>query len=392
MSNNEVNATQSLDVINTIDMNIATTVQSQLAPLYEKFPFFTHTFWNIPLANFIAAIIVFFFFLLLRKFLTSIVIGFLQKLASRTATLYDDKILLALKAPLSFAMILIGVHLFFTLIFKETQTIKHIINTLVVYDIFWGIVAVTEALRGLLYHATAKLNPDLSKEMGNFILTLLKILIAGIGLGTMMQVWGINVTALIASLGLGGLAFALAAKDTVANLFGSFSLLADKTIRIGEWIKVNDTEGIVEDIGMRTTKIRSFEKTLITIPNQIIANHPIENFSRRGVRRIKMSIGLNYSTGAAQMQAIVEQIRKMLQEHPHIAHKETLLVNFDSFGESALNIFVYTFTATADWEIYLQIREEIHLEIMKIVENNGSSFAFPSQSIYVEQMPGENML
>jgi MscS family membrane protein len=223
--------------------------------------------------------------------------------------------------------------------------------------------------------------------MGNFILQILKILIGGIGLGAILQVWGINVTALIASLGLGGLAFALAAKDTASNLFASFALLADKSIRIGEWIKVDGVEGTVEDIGMRTTKIRSFQKSLITVPNQIIANNPIENFSRRGIRRIKMRIGLTYSSSGEQVQTIVDEIKYMLHSHKGISRKDTLLVNFESFGDSALNIFIYTFTSTANWDKYLEIREDIHFKIMKIVEENDASFAFPSQSIYVEQLP-----
>lgn len=390
MPTNELNTTSSLVVINDLDKNFAIIVQTQLAPLYSKFPFLAETVWHIPLANLIAATIVFLLFLLLRKFFTLIVMGSLQKLATYTKTYHDDKIISALKAPISFAMILIGLHLFFVLIFKETQTVKNILNTFIIYDIFWAIIATTEALRDVLYRATEKLNPDLSKEIGNFILILLQILLGGIGLGAMLQFWGINVTALIASLGLGGLAFALAAKDTAANLFGSFSLLADKTIRIGEWVKVNGVEGEVEDIGIRTTKIRSFEKSLITVPNQIVANQSVENFSRRGVRRIKMSIGLTYSTSAEQMQNIVQEIKSMLQQHESIAHEERLLVNFDSFGDSALNIFIYTFTNTPNWDKYLHIREDVHLQIMKIVEKNNSAFAFPSQSIYIENMPKNN--
>jgi MscS family membrane protein len=205
----------------------------------------------------------------------------------------------------------------------------------------------------------------------------------------MLQVWGINVTALVASLGIGGLAFALAAKDTAANLFGSFSLLADKSIRIGEWIKVSGVEGTVETIGMRTTKIRSFQKSLITVPNHIVANNPIENFSRRGIRRIKMHIGLTYSTNSTQIIKIMADIKKMLKGHEGISQSDSLMVNFDTFGDSSLNIFIYTFTKTANWAKYLEIREDVNLKIMKIVEDNGSSFAFPSQSIYVESLPSE---
>jgi MscS family membrane protein len=390
----EENATQALNVIEDLDMGLAPVVQNWLTPLYtSKYgPFFQQTLFDIPLANFILAVLVFLFIMLLRKIFTYIIIVFLQKLAKHSVTYYDDKIISALKSPIRFAFIIVGIHLFFLLIFKETDTIKNILNTLVIYTVFWAILAITEALRGLIYSATGKFNKDLSKEIGNFIIAILKILIAGVGLGAMLQVWGINVTALVASLGIGGLAFALAAKDTAANLFGSFSLLADKSIRIGEWIKVNGVEGTVETIGMRTTKIRSFQKSLITVPNHIVANNPIENFSRRGIRRIKMHIGVTYSTNSEQIKKIMEDIKEMLKQHEGISQNDSLMVNFDTFGDSSLNIFIYTFTKTANWAKYLEIRESINLKIMKIIEDNGSSFAFPSQSIYIEQTTNENML
>jgi len=389
---NELNESQSLDVIAQVSTNLGGTIQTLLGPVYEKYPFLSNTFLDIPLANLFTAIAVFLLFLLFRTLFTLILIGTLQKFAKSTQTYNDDRVISALKDPIRFAFVLIGAHLFFVLIFKETELIKNILNTLVVYTIFWAILSVMESLRDLFHHATEKFNPDLAQEMGNFILKIAKVIVAAIGLGAMLQVWGINVTALVASLGLGGLAFALAAKDTAANLFGSFALLADKSIRIGEWIKVGGVEGTVEDIGMRTTKIRSFEKSLITVPNQIVSNSPIENFSRRGVRRIKMQIGLTYSTTAEQLDNIVKEIRSMLHNHEKISQKETLLVNFESFGDSSLNIFIYAFTNTSNWERYLNIREEIHMKIIKIVEENGSSFAFPSRSIYLEQTSDESVL
>jgi len=385
----DVNKTKTIDVINDLDMNLDHTVQTLLAPLYDNFPFLAHSIFGIPLGNLLAAILVLLIFLLLRRFFTYIIMETLQKLAKHTETYYDDRIISALKGPVSFAFIVIGLHLFFALIFWETSTIKNILNTLIVFDIFWAIIAIADALRGVFHQTTARFHSDLSKEMGDFILKIVKILLGGLGLAAILQVWGINVTALIASLGLGGLAFALAAKDTASNLFGSFALLADKSVRIGEWIKVGETEGVVEAIGMRTTKIRSFQKSLITVPNQLVANTPIENFSRRGIRRIKMNVGLTYGTSKEQVVKIVKEIKYMLHAHEGISQKETLLVNFESFGDSSLNIFIYTFTSTANWDKYLDIREDIHFQIMQIVEDNGSSFAFPSQSIYVEQMAHE---
>ena len=385
----EQNITQVLNVIDDLDMGVAQEIQNLLTPLYvSKYgQFFQQTVFGVPFANLVLAVFVFLFVLLLRKFFTHIVLSFLQRVAKRSDTFYDDRIISALKDPLSFGFIVVGLHFFFLLVFMETDFVKSVLNTLLVYTLFWAILSVVEALKELIYGLTSKFNPDLSKEMGNFILTILKIFIGGMGLAAILQVWGINVTALIASLGLGGLAFALAAKDTASNLFGSFALLADKSIRIGEWVKVGGVEGVVEDVGMRTTKIRSFQKTLITVPNQLVANQPIENFSRRGIRRIKMHIGLTYGTSSEQIVNIKNDIETMLREHENISQKDSLMVYFDSFGDSSLNIFIYTFTATANWEKYLATREDIHIKIMKIVEKNGSDFAFPSQSIYVESLP-----
>jgi len=380
-------SSDTLNVIDTLGTDMVANVQTQLSPFYEQYPFMADTYFGIPLANLVAAALLFFLILGLRKVFTRIVLVFLQNLAKRSSTYYDDRVISALKEPIRFLFIVIAFHLFFLLIFHEPQFIKNILNTLLVYTLFWAILSTIEALRGLVYEATAKFNKELSKEMGNFIITMLKILVGSVGLAGMLTVWGINVTAVLASLGLGGLAFALAAKDTASNLFGSFALLVDKSIRIGEWIKVGGVEGVVEDVGMRTTKIRSFQKSLITVPNSIVANSPIENFSRRGIRRIKMHIGLTYGTTPGQIMQIITDIKTMLQAHTGISQSDSLMVNFDTFADSSLNIFIYTFTKTANWEKYLEIREEIHLKIMEIVEKNGSAFAFPSQSIYVEQMP-----
>jgi len=385
------NLTSLVNVIDSVDLGLADKIQELLNPVYtSKYgEFFQQTFWGIPLANLILAFLVFLFVLGLRQFFTYIVIVFLHNFAKRSKTYYDDRIISALKAPIRFSFIIIALHLFFLLIFKETQFINNVLNSLMLYTLFWSILAIAEALREIVYKATAKFNDDLSKEMGGFILALIKIIIGGIGLAAILQVWGVNVTALIASLGLGGLAFALAAKDTASNLFGSLALLLDRSIRIGEWVKVGGVEGVVEDVGMRTTKIRSFGKALITVPNSIVANSPIENYSRRGIRRIKMHIGLTYGTNSTQLLEIKTRIEEMLKSHEGISQKDSLMVYFDNFGDSSLDIFIYTFTNTANWAKYLETREDINVKIMQIVEECGSSFAFPSQSIYVESLPKE---
>jgi len=244
----------------------------------------------------------------------------------------------------------------------------------------------TPATKELL-HAYSERNRHLSYELSNFMIRILRLLIAFLGLIAILYSFGINVTAFFASLGIGGLALALAAKDTAANLFGSLALLIDHSIKIGEWIKVHGIEGTVESIGMRTTKIRTFEKSIIAIPNSIVANSHIENYSRRAMRRIRINIGLTYDTTEEQMQNIVSDIEDMLRHHQRISQSQTLFVKFTDFNASDLGILVYCFADTAEWVEYLEIHQDVNLRIMDIVQRHGGSFAFPSQSLYIESMP-----
>jgi len=386
---NETNITQTEQLIKQIDVDLDTKVQTALSYLYnsEYGIFLSYTIFDIPLANIIASLLSLLLFLYLRKMFTKLVMKILHPLTKKTKTFYDDRVLSALKGPISFSFVIIGVNLFFSLLFIDNYIIKTTINSMIVYNIFWTIYELTHALREMVYKFTGKFNPELSHEMGNFILAILRGIILFVGLGAILQLWGINVAGLVAGLGIGGLAFALAAKDTAANLFGSIALLLDKSIRIGEWIRIDGVEGVVEDIGMRTTKIRTFQKSLITLPNQVIANTHIENFSRRQIRRIKMNIGLTYNTSASQIENIISDIKTMLRNHKGISQESTMLVNFTTFNDSSLDILIYTFTNTANWAKYMNIKEDVNIKIMQIVENNGSSFAFPSQSVYIESIP-----
>jgi MscS family membrane protein len=385
---NESNITQTVEIAKKLDTNLDIQVQTLLSYIYNsKYGYIlSETLFNIPIANILASVLSLIFFLFLRKLFADLVIKILHPLARRTKTYYDDRVLSALKGPISFTFIIIGVKLFFSLLFLDNYYIRTTIYSMIIYNLFWAIYELTYAFREIIYKFTGKFNPSLSREVGKFMLTVIRGLILFVGLGAILQLWGVNVAGLLAGLGIGGLALALAAKDTAANLFGSIALLLDKSIRIGEWIKIDGVEGIVEDIGMRTTKIRTFKKSLITLPNQVIANTHIENFSRREVRRIKMTIGLTYSTTSTQIEKILSDIKKMLQNHSGISQRNITLVNFVKFNDSSLDILIYTFTNTAKWKRYMDIKEDVLLKVMKIVEENGASFAFPSQSIYIENM------
>jgi len=389
----DINNSEQTNLISSMDMDLHSTVQPLLNQLYnsEYGSFWSYLVLGIPVANLLGAFLVFGLFLLFRKFFTKVILEFLLFLARKSKTSLDEQLIIGLKEPIRFGFVIVGLHAFFLLIFVNNNFIHLLLESLIIFTIFWAIISLINAVKDYLFNYS-NIDKQHSKELGAFIIKVIKGFVIAIGASMILHNWGVNVTGIVASLGLGGLAFALAAKDTAANLFASIALLLDNSIKGGEWIKVAGVEGVVVSVGMRTTKIRSFQKSLFTVPNHLIANNPIENFSRRGVRRIKMNVGLTYNTSSSQLENIVLEIRKMLQNHPKISQKETLLVNFNDFGDSALKIFIYAFTHTSQWDRYLDIREDIHLKIIQIVEKNGSSFAFPSQSLYVESLPNENML
>jgi len=338
---------------------------------------------DLPLYKIILAFLVLFIFLGLRKAFTLYILKTLSFFVSKTKTDLDDRFLNAIKGPLKFLFIIAGIYFFFILLGIEVSLVNHVLKGLLIFDVFWAIYNIIGQFEDYVYKIMGKFGKA-SREFVSFIIKLIKIFVVSIGIISLLQDWGINVTGFLASLGLGGLAFALAAKDTAANIFGGIAILTDNIFKIGEWVKIGSVEGIVEDIGMRTTKIRAFDKRLIIVPNATIANSAVENFSRRDKRRIMMRIGLVYDTPVEVIRKITDDIKKMLLEHPDIAKDESLLIYFDEFEDSSLSIFCYFFTNTAVWKEYLRIKEDINLKIIEIVEKHGSAFAFPSNSVYFE--------
>ncbi|NPB07081.1 MAG: mechanosensitive ion channel family protein [Aquificae bacterium] len=343
-----------------------------------------------PLHKLAVALLIFLFFLFLRKLFLLLVVRSVRRLLAKTETTWDDKLFQALRSPVSFLFVILGAFFALKYLGIEQDALKKTVSVLFIFTFFWAVYNLVSVFEDAFIALGEKFGKEFSREIGSFLSKLVKFFVVSVGFIAILQELGINVSAFIASLGIGGLAVALAARDTVANFFGGLTILLDKTFKIGDWIKVGDVEGIVEDLGLRTTKIRTFEKSLVTVPNQILSTRPVENFSRRSVRRIKLTVGLTYDTPRPTIEKIVNEIRQMLKSHPRIAKDQLTMVYFNNFGDSALELFIYCFTDTANWEEYLKIRQDVLLNIMDIVERNGSSFAFPSLSVYVEKLPKED--
>jgi len=381
----ENNITIATKIASRLDSSLNLVSNDLLVSAYRQFPFLTYSFAGITYGQIIIGIFLFLFIVFLRPIFVNLIISLILNITSKIE--FDNKIIQNLRKPLKFTFLILGINIFIYTLLITNKTLNLILNSMLILNIYWLLWSTLNGVISVIYKAVYKNSVDLTTNLGSFILKILKIFIIIVAASSIFGLWGINVSALIASLGLGGLAFALAAKDTAANLFGSIAILVDNSIKVGDWIKVNRVEGIVEDIGMRTTKIRTFYKSLIIVPNQIVANSDIENFSRRDKRRIKMRIRLTYNTSKEQIEKIVAEIKDMLKKHPNIAKDETMLVNFDNFGDSAKEVFIYTFTNSAVWQEYLSIKEDVQYKIENIVNKHNSSFAFPAQSLYIESMP-----
>jgi MscS family membrane protein len=352
-----------------------------------------YTVFDIRILDLSIAIIILMLSFLLRQVISKIIIKTLKELTTKTKTTLDDTIVEVLEEPLKLSSVVFGFFLAKEWLHIETFDgfLSSVVKSFALFILFWILYRLIDNFEIFFIKFSQKFGKELSKDIENFIIKTLRLIIIVIAIMSILQEWGINVTAFVASLGLVGMAFALAAKDTAANLFGSLVIFTDRPFKIGDWIQTPQVEGTVEEIGIRSTKVRTFAQALVSVPNANIANEAITNWSRMGKRRIKMRLGLTYATNTNQMNLILEQIRQMLKDHPQI-HQDTIMIYFDEFSDSSLSLFCYFFTKTTVWAEYLQVREDVNLKIMKIVEDNKASFAFPSQSLYIEKLPDKSMI
>jgi len=341
------------------------------------------------LGKWTTALVVFIIFLLLRKQFSKLVTLIALNRVKKTASKLDDEILEVIQRPIAFGMIILGFNVAFSFLkFTESFSlmISHTMSTLTIVLFAWVIYRIIKLFENSNELIAKRFKTDNGITLAKLMLTILKVIILIIGGMNILSTWGINITGFVASLGLVGMAFALAAKDTASNFFGSMVLFTDQPFKVGDWIKTPEVEGTIENIGIRSTKVRTFARALVSVPNGNLANAAILNWSEMNKRQIKMTLGLTYSTTATQMKTILAEMRELLKNDEDI-HQQTIYIHFTEFQDSALGIFCYFFTKTTNWGEYMQVRERINLELMEIVERNGAGFAFPSQSLYVESMP-----
>lgn len=272
---------------------------------------------------------------------------------------------------------------------KVVQVVDKLILLLFIISAFWILLRIIDFIAHVFkYKALFSLSKS-DDQMVPFIKELSKIITVIFAFFVILgTVFNLNVATIIAGLGIGGIAVALAAQDSLQNLLGSFTIFADKPFLVGDLVRIDKFEGTVEKVGFRSTVIRTLDKTLVIIPNKKMVDSPLENLSLRNLRRVKFKIGLRYDTSAEVIRKICEEVQKVVNDHP-VTNEDTL-VTFDSFGDSILNIQVLYFISIVDYNDYMHIRQDLNYKIMAIVKVNGADFAFPSQTVfhdYVAEKP-----
>lgn len=332
-------------------------------------------------------IVSFFFAFLIRSFFARMVIKKLKKLVNKTGNQIDDQLFDSLAAPLKYLPLILVFILIGFFINSDSRLyliIDKINQSLVTIFIFW----LLHQSLAPLSQVFQKLEELFSKALALWLIRSIKYLIIFLGTVAVLDTWGIKIGPVIAGLGLFGVAVALGAQDLFKNLISGIIIIFEKRFEINDIIEVpGQAMGTVEHIGFRSTLIRQFDSTPISIPNYVFSDTSIINFSDRKYRRINWIIGLTYDTSVNQLKDICHKIDSSIRSNNNFIVNESykLIVRVEKFNDSSIDILINTFTSTNDWDHYLEIKEELVFTIKDIVEKYKSSFAFPSQSIYVEK-------
>ena len=328
---------------------------------------------------------IFLIFLLFRGLISKIIINRLKKIAKKTTNKLDDTFVQAMEGPARFFPIVIGFFIasYYLEFSPESQSfIDNVNKSLITILIFWLIHQFIQPVSYVL----GGLEKLLTKELIGWIVKAFKILIVILGAAAVLELWGIKIGPIIAGLGLFGVAVALGAQDLFKNLISGILVLVEKRFKVGDWIIVEDIiEGIVERIGFRSTVVRKFDKSIAIIPNFQFAENAVINISETTNWIISWVITLQYNTTVEQLKKIRDEIEKYVTSHEDYKTSLGHAVRVDKFSDSSIDMYIRCFTVTDDWDEWLAVKERLAIEIKQIVEKNNASFAFPSQSIYVEK-------
>jgi MscS family membrane protein len=337
------------------------------------------------------AIGIFLLFLIFRKLFTKYIFALLKRLVKRTRINLFSNILISFEKPVQWLFIVLGILAavtYYPYLDPDNELFRDVIKALIIILLTWGLVQLSSTSSEIFRSINNRTSIKIDEILIPLLSRALQFVIIAISISIVLGLFGYRIDGLVAGFGLGGLAISLAAKDALANMFGGIVIISEKPFTIGDWILTPSVEGTVEDITFRSTKIRTFAQAVVTLPNATLANEPITNWSKMGKRQISFYLRLTYDTPREKMEVVISRMRELLRNHPEI-HPETIMVNFEKYMDNGVDIFLYFFTKTTNWEKYLHVREDINFKILEILEQEQVYIAIPSRKLYVNS-EGDN--
>lgn len=353
----------------------------------ERWDAFVRSLQRMEWNDYAIAFAIFLVFLLFRKLFTRYIFKMVVKMSRKTPTEVFTNVLLAFEAPLRLFWVVLGTYLallYLPFNWTTVEFVQHLYRSIIIILIGWGLYNYTSTQSMVFVRMARKVDIDEDSMLVPFLSKILRFAVVALVVVVVAGEWGYSISGFVAGLGLGGLAFALAAQDTIGNFFGGVIIITEKPFSKGDWIKTPSVEGTVEDITFRSTQIRTFEDSVIVVPNSTLANEPITNWSQMNKRRITFSLGVRYSTSKEKLERCVRSIEALLRSHEEV-DQNVIMVRFSEFNDSSLDIFIYFFTKTTVWAEWYRIKENINFEIMNILEEEGVEVAFPSRTVYLEK-------
>lgn len=315
----------------------------------------------------------------------------LMRAASKTSVTWDDLVLARTRGPLRLLWAVALAYLLLPLVYLAPERDHRVEGALLIaagFALVWGAVRVVDVSVAIMAEAEWARARPASRSLLLLGSRVMKVLIGAIALVAFLGALGMPIASLIAGLGIGGIALAFGAQKTVENLFGTFSIGIDQPLREGDFVKIGDTLGNVEGIGLRSTRIRTLDRTVVTLPNGKLSEEKIETFGVRDRIRLTCMIGVEYGTTEAQMRDVLAGLERVLRDHPKI-WPDAVVVKFTAFGASSLDIEVMAWFQTRDFDEFRAIRQEVLLGFMGVIERAGTSFAFPTRTVrMINETPG----
>ena len=315
----------------------------------------------------------------------------LQKRFANTPSLWDETIIAAIYRPLATLIWVLATSIVMEVVSREHLLSLHaqmpvLRQFAILVIIAWFLLRLVRIFEVNLLKSSHKQHKKIDKTMVHAVSQLMTAVIVIVTTIVGMQLFKLPITGILTFGGIGGAGVAFAAKDILGNFFGGLMIYMDRPFKVGDWIRSPDKniEGTVEYVGWRTTRVRTFDKRPLYIPNGVFTTVSIENPSRMLNRRIKVFIGLRYED-ADKLNAVLEDIRSMLKQHPDIDTTQTLMVNFTDFASSALEFMIYTFTKTTVWTEYQAVREKVLLQVLEIITQHGAECAYHTQTLHLKE-------